>query len=81
VILIAADAMNRAKSTENEAIVAALEKTSLEVTTGTVKFGLKPGTYEYHQWMPPMLVVQWQDQKQAVVYPKEAATGALKKGK
>lgn len=81
VILIAADAMNRAKSTDNEAIVAALEKTNLEVTTGTVKFGLKPGTYEYHQWMPPMLVIQWQDQKQAVVYPKEAATGTLKRGK
>ena len=81
VILIAADAMNRAKSTDNEALVAALEKTSLEVTTGIVKFGLKPGTYEYHQWMPPMLVVQWQDQKQVVVYPKEAATGTLKRGK
>jgi len=81
VILIAADAINRAKSTDNEALVSALEKTSLEVTTGTVKFGLKPGTYEYHQWMPPMLVVQWQDQKQAVVYPKEAATGALKRGR
>jgi len=81
VVLIAADAIQRAKSVENEAIVAALEKTSLEVTTGTVKFGLKQGTYEYHQWMPPMLVVQWQDQKQVVVYPKEAATGPLKKGR
>jgi len=81
VILIAADAINRAKSTDNEALVTALEKTSLEVTTGTVKFGLKPGTYEYHQWMPPMLVVQWQEKKQVVVYPKEAVTGALKKGK
>ena len=81
VILIAADAINRAKSTDNEPIVAALEKTNLEVTTGIVKFGLKQGTYEYHQWMPPMLVVQWQDQKQVVVYPKKAATGALKKVK
>jgi len=81
VILVAADAINRAKSTDSEALVAALEKSNLEVTTGIVKFGLKPGTYEYHQWMPPMLVVQWQDQKQAVVYPKEAATGALKKAK
>lgn len=81
VVLVAADAINRAKSTDSEAIVAALEKTNLEVTTGTVKFGLKQGTYEYHQWMPPMLVVQWQDQKQVVVYPKEAATGALKKAK
>ncbi len=81
VVLIAADAIARAKSTHNEAIVEALEKTNLEVTTGVVKFGLKQGTYEYHQWMPPMLVVQWQDQQQVVVYPKEAATGTLKKGK
>ncbi|HSR10618.1 MAG TPA: ABC transporter substrate-binding protein [Thermodesulfobacteriota bacterium] len=81
VVLVAADAINRAKSTDPEAIVAALEKTSLEVTTGTVKFGLNAGSYEYHQWMPPMLVVQWADKKQVVVYPKEAATGALKKSK
>jgi branched-chain amino acid transport system substrate-binding protein len=81
VVLVAADAIARAKSVENEALVNALEKTNLEVTTGIVKFGLKQGTYEYHQWMPPMLVVQWQDQQQIVVYPKEAATGALKKGK
>lgn len=81
VVLIAADALNRAKSTDNEALVSALEKTNLEVTTGVVKFGLKQGSYEYHQWMPPMLVVQWQDREQVVVYPKEAATGALKRGK
>lgn len=81
VVLIAADALNRAKSTDNEALVSALEKTNLEVTTGVVKFGLKQGTYEYHQWMPPMLVVQWQDRQQVVVYPKEASTGALKRGK
>jgi len=81
VLLVAADAINRAKSTANEALVDALEKTNLEVTTGMVKFGLKQGTYEYHQWMPPMLIVQWQDQKQVVVYPKEASMGPLKKGK
>lgn len=81
VVLIAADALNRAKSTDNEALVSALEKTNLEVTTGVVQFGLKQGTYEYHQWMPPMLVVQWQDRQQVVVYPKEAATGALKRGR
>ena len=81
VLLIAADAINRAKSTNNEAIVDALEKTELEVTTGVVKFGLNPGSYEYHQWMPPMLVVQWQNKKQVVVYPKEAATGVLVRAK
>ncbi len=81
VILIAADAINRAKSTDAEKVVAALEKSNLEVTTGVVKFGLKSGSYEYHQWMPPMLVVQWQDKNQVVVYPKKAATGPLKKAK
>jgi branched-chain amino acid transport system substrate-binding protein len=81
VILIAADAINRAKSTKNDALVEALEKTELEVTTGVVKFGLNQGSYEYHQWMPPMLVVQWQNKKQVVVYPKEAATGVLSRGK
>lgn len=81
VVLIAADAINRAKSTGNEAVVAALEKTNLEVTTGVVKFGLNPGSYEYHQWMPPMLVVQWQDAKQVVVFPKEAVMAALRRGK
>jgi len=81
VILIAADAINRAKSTDPEAVVAALEKSKLEVTTGVVNFGLKTGSYEYHQWMPPMLVVQWQNRQQVVVYPQKAATGAIKKGK
>lgn len=81
VILIAADAINRAKSTKNQALVEALEKTELEVTTGVVRFGLNQGSYEYHQWMPPMLVVQWQNKKQVVVYPKEAATGTLARSK
>jgi branched-chain amino acid transport system substrate-binding protein len=79
-VLIAADAVRRAKSTEGEPLVAALEKTDLEVTTGRVRFGLKPGTYEYHQWMPPMLVVQWQGKdNQVVVYPPPAVTGKLQK--
>jgi branched-chain amino acid transport system substrate-binding protein len=79
VILIAADAINRAKATNPDAIVEALEKSNLEVTTGVVKFGMKQGSYEYHQWMPPMLVVQWQNRQQAVVYPSKAATAPLKK--
>jgi hypothetical protein len=31
--------------------------------------------------MPPMLVVQWQNKQQVVVYPKEGAMGPLKKAK
>ena len=78
-ILIAADAINRAKATDADKLVDALEKTSLLVTRGTVKFGTEKGGPEYHQWMPPMLVIQWQNKQQVVLYPAEAATGKLKK--
>lgn len=80
VLLIAADAINKAGSTDSDAIVTALEKTELEVTSGVVKFGLELGSFKYHQWQPPMLIVQWQNREQQVVFPKEAATGELKKG-
>ncbi len=78
-ILIAADAIQRAKSTDPEKIVDALEKTNLKTTRGTAKFGMEKGGAEYHQWMPPMLVIQWQNQQQVVLYPPEAATGKLKR--
>lgn len=78
-ILIAADAINRAKATDADKLVDALEKTSLLVTRGTAKFGLEKGTTAYHQWDPPMLVIQWQDKKQVVLFPAAAATGKLKK--
>lgn len=76
-ILIAADAINRAGSLDGEKLVAALETTSLEVTRGTVKFGTEKGGPEYHHWMPPMLVIQWQNKEQVVLYPPQAATGKL----
>lgn len=78
-ILIAADAINRAKSTDADKLVDALEKTNLLVTRGTAKFGLEKGGPEYHQWNPPMLIIQWQDKEQVVIYPPEAATGKLKR--
>jgi branched-chain amino acid transport system substrate-binding protein len=31
----------------------------------------------YHQWDPPMLVIQWQNKQQVVLFPPEAATGKL----
>lgn len=78
-ILIAADAINRAGSTDADKLVDALEKTNLEVTRGTVKFGTTKGGPEYHKWMPPMLVIQWQNKQQVVLFPREAATGKLMK--
>lgn len=78
-ILIAADAINRAQSKDADKLVEALEKTSLLGTRGTVKFGTERGGPEYHHWMPPMLVIQWQDKKQVVLYPPEGATGKLRR--
>lgn len=78
-ILIAADAINRAGATDSEKLVDALEKTDLLVTRGTARFGTQKGGPEYHHWMPPMLVIQWQDKEQVVIYPPEAATGQLKR--
>ena len=78
-ILIAADAINRAGGTDAEKLVDALEKTSLLTTRGTAKFSTEKGGPEYHQWMPPMLVIQWQDKAQVVLYPSAAATGTLKR--
>jgi branched-chain amino acid transport system substrate-binding protein len=76
-ILIAADAINRAKSTDSAKLVEALEKTNLKTTRGMAKFGMEKGTFMYHQWDPPMLVIQWQSKQQVVLYPPEAATGKL----
>jgi branched-chain amino acid transport system substrate-binding protein len=78
-ILIAADAIQRAGDADAEKIVDALEKTNLLVTRGTVQFGTRKGGPEYHHWMPPMLVIQWQDKEQVVLYPPEGATGQLKR--
>jgi branched-chain amino acid transport system substrate-binding protein len=79
VILIAADAIKRAGATDSDKLVKALEGTELVVSSGTVKFGTEKGSYAYHQWQPPMLIIQWQDKKQVVVYPIDGKTGDLKK--
>lgn len=78
-ILIAADAINRAGSTDPDKLVQAIESTNLLVTRGTAKFDTTKGGPSYHHWMPPMLVIQWQDKKQVVLYPPEGATGKLMK--
>ena len=78
-ILIAADAINRAGSTDPDKLVQAIENSNLLVTRGTAKFDTTKGGPSYHHWMPPMLVIQWQDKKQVVLYPPEGATGKLMK--
>jgi branched-chain amino acid transport system substrate-binding protein len=77
VLLIAADAIRRAGCTDAELLVTALEQTNLEVAGGTVTFNLQPGSYRYHHWQPPVLIVQRQDGKERVIYPKRLATSEL----
>ena len=79
VLLVAADAIKRAGATDSAKLVDALEKTKLVVSSGTVQFGTEKGTYAYHQWQPPMLIIQWQDKKQVVVYPLAGKTGELRR--
>jgi branched-chain amino acid transport system substrate-binding protein len=79
VVRLAASAIQAAGSTDSESILKALEKTRFEASTGQVQFGMKTGDYRFHQWMPPMLVVQWQGKQQVVVYPPNGATGKLRK--
>ena len=78
-ILLAADAIKRAKSTESKDLISALEKTKFAGPAGEIQFGTKAGTEKYHQWAPDMLVAQWQNHKQVAVFPKKFSTGKLEK--
>lgn len=79
VLLIAADAIRRAGGGDSEQLVTALEQTHLTVAGGLVRFGTEPGSYRFHHWQPPLLVLQWQGQGTTVVYPRSLATGALQR--
>ena len=58
-------------------LVQVLEKIKFKAPTGTVQFGSKKGTSEFHQWNPPMLIGQWQSQKQAIVFPKKLSSASV----
>jgi branched-chain amino acid transport system substrate-binding protein len=74
------DAVERAGSTEPEALIKALEQTNLPVVRGTIRFdqnhqvvyGYDPKTSVLGNW------VQWQDGKRVTVHPKAAAMGSIK---
>ena len=77
-VLLVAQAIEKAKSTNSDAIVEALEKHEFLSPWGKVKFRMDPTGPYYHQWVPPMLFVQFQDLKLKIVYPPELATSSLK---
>jgi branched-chain amino acid transport system substrate-binding protein len=74
------DAIERAGKLENEAIIAALEKTNLPVVRGTIRFdqnhqviyGYDPKESVLGNW------VQWQDGQRVTVFPQAAAMGNIK---
>jgi branched-chain amino acid transport system substrate-binding protein len=77
-----ADAIHRAKSTDADKLIAALEKTDWEGTVGRVQFYGKddPFTHEikYGNGLITGLISQWQDGKQVAVWPAKVANGTLK---
>jgi branched-chain amino acid transport system substrate-binding protein len=78
-LMIAADALRRAGSSDCEKLVVALEQTHLAAAGGVVRFSGDLGSYRYHHWQPPVLILQKQDQQTAVVYPRSLATSALQR--
>src|SRR5487761_1985217 len=77
-----ADAIHRAKSTDADKLVAALEKTDWVGTIGRVQFYGKndPFTHaiKYGNGLITGLISQWQNGKQVAVWPPKVANGKLK---
>jgi len=74
------DAVERAGKLEDEAMIAALEKTNLPAVRGTIRFdeshqiiyGYDPKTSVLGNW------VQWQDSQRVTIFPQAAAMGSIK---
>jgi branched-chain amino acid transport system substrate-binding protein len=74
------DVIERAGKLENEAIIAALEKTNLPAVRGTIRFdqnhqviyGYDPKESVLGNW------VQWQDGQRVTVFPQAASMGNIK---
>ena len=63
------DAINRADSTDPQAIVDAIAATDSEFVCGAVKFN------EQNVSVIPVIWTQWQDEKSVIVWPEELANG------
>ncbi|MBA4392164.1 MAG: ABC transporter substrate-binding protein [Desulfobacca sp.] len=74
------DAIERAGTLDKDKLIAALEKTDLQMVRGTIRFdknhqivyGYDPKTSVLGNW------VQWQDGKRVTIFPEAAATGKIK---
>ena len=72
------EAIDKAKSTKPGDVIASLETGSFLSWNGTVKF--ERGEKHWHQWSPPMLILQhttphqnWETAK--IIYPPDMKTG------
>jgi branched-chain amino acid transport system substrate-binding protein len=76
-----ADAIHRAKSTDSEKLVAALETTDYVGTIGRIQFLPKGDPHVHGLRSGPGsitgLIMQWQNGKQLCVWPKQFANGKL----
>lgn len=82
-ILVLADAIKRAGSTESDKLIDALEKTSLVATRGRITFPTEPGVH-YHNTSCPLLFLQYTEVNQPpdsaeIVFPQEVATAQVKR--
>ena len=74
------DAVERAGTLKNDALIASLEQTNLPAVRGTIRFdknhqiiyGYDPKTSVLGCW------VQWQDGERVCIFPEAAATGTVK---
>jgi len=79
-IYVLRDAIERAGSLDSDKVVAELEKTDVMGVYGRLRFDPKS-----HQVIPATdpkegavgSILQWQDGKRVVVYPKSIATGSI----
>jgi len=79
-VYVLRDAIERAGSLDSEKVVAELEKTDVMGVYGRLRFDPKS-----HQVIPATdpqkgavgSILQWQDKKRVVVYPKSIATGSI----
>ena len=74
------DAVERAGSLDNEALITALEQTNLPAVRGTIRFDQNHQIiYGYDQKQSVLgCWVQWQDGKRVQVFPEVAASGTIK---
>ncbi|HET7410472.1 MAG TPA: ABC transporter substrate-binding protein, partial [Paracoccaceae bacterium] len=81
-VYIIADAIERAGTTEPDALVEALEKTDYTGTIGQIQFYGKDDRFthgiKFGEGGVQGLLLQYQDGEQVVIWPEDLATGKLK---